>query len=108
MANKDFYKASEVPQFQEDVCKKTCIMNGKCIEEGKDNHWFLMCPHYHQWKLGYTSFVDEQFRWEREHPEEAKAKHDALVARAKAWGDEQRRLKKEAKEKKKQLKKTKK
>ena len=107
MANKDFYKASEVPQFQEDVCKKTCIMKGKCIEDGQDNHWFLMCPHYHQWKLGYTSFVDEQFRWEREHPEEAEAKHKELVARAKAWGDEQRRLKKEAKEKEKQLKKQK-
>jgi hypothetical protein len=39
--------------------------------------------------------------WEREHPEEAEAKHAALVARAKAWGDEQRRLKKESKTKEK-------
>ncbi len=101
MANKDFYKVSDIPQFQEDVCKKTCIMKGKCIDDIKDPHWFLMCPHYHKWKLGYSSFVDEQIQWEREHPEEAKAKHDASVARAKAWGDEQRKLKREAKAKEK-------
>lgn len=97
MDNKDFYKASDVPQFQQDVCLKTCIMKGKCIEEGQDNHWFLMCPHYHQWKLGYTSFVAEQIQWEREHPEEAKEKHKALVSRAKAWKE----LKKSTKKKKK-------
>lgn len=101
MANKDFYKASDVPQFQEDVCKKTCICKGKCIEDGKDNHWFLMCPHYHSWKLGYGSFVWDQINWEREHPEEAEQKHKELVERAKAWGDEQRRLKREAKAKEK-------
>ena len=99
MANKDFYKASEVPQFQEEVCKKTCIVNGKCINEGKDNHWFLMCPHYHRWKLGYTNFVIEQIEYDRTHPEEAKARHDATVARAVAWKEEQKRLKKEAKNK---------
>ena len=75
----------DIPQFQQDVCLKTCIMKGKCIEEGQDNHWFLMCPHYHQWKLGYTSFVAEQIQWEREHPEETKEKHEAMVARAKIY-----------------------
>lgn len=94
MDNKDFYKASDVPQFQQDVCLKTCIMNGKCIEEGQDNHWFLMCPHYHQWKLGYTSFVAEQIQWEREHPEEVKAKHETMVARAKTWKESQKSTKK--------------
>ena len=94
MDNKDFYKASDVHQFQQDVCLKTCIMKGKCIEEGQDNHWFLMCPHYHQWKLGYTSFVAEQIQWEREHPEEVKAKHKAMVARAKTWKESQKSTKK--------------
>lgn len=107
MANQSFYDKKDVPQFQEDVCKKTCIMRGKCIDEGKDNHWFLMCPHYHQWKLGYTSFVAEQIQWERDHPEEAAAKHQEKVERAKAWGDEQRRLKREAKKKENESKKSK-
>lgn len=101
MANKDFYKEIDVPQFQQDVCLKTCICKGKCIEEGKDNHWFLMCPHYFNWKLDIKSFVIEQLEWERLHPEEAEEKHKQLVERAKAWGDEQKRLKKEAKEKEK-------
>ena len=108
MANKDFYKESDIPQFQEEVCKKTCIYNGRCIEEGKNKHWFLMCPHYFNWKIGYKSFVQEQFEWVREHPEEAEEKHRQLVERAKAWGDEQKRLKKEAKEKEKAEKKQKK
>lgn len=101
MPNKDFYKASEVPQFQEEVCKKTCVMNGKCITDGQNDHWFLMCPHYFNWKLGIKTFIEEQLEWERTHAEEAEAKHKALVERAKAWGDEQRRLKREAKAKEK-------
>ena len=68
------YDKKDVPQFQEDVCKKNCIMKGKCIDEGQDAHWFLMCPHYHSWKLEYTSFIWEQIKWEREHPEEAEKK----------------------------------
>ena len=99
MANKDFYKVSDVPQFQQDVCLKTCIMKGKCIEEGQDAHWFLMCPHYHAWKLQYGSFVWDQIQWEYEHPEETEQKHKELVARAKAWDVEQRKLKREAKAK---------
>lgn len=66
------YDPKDIPQFQEDVCKKTCIRKGKCIEDGKENHWFLMCPHYHQWKIGYTSFVWENIQWELEHQEEVK------------------------------------
>lgn len=88
------YESKDVPQFQEDVCKKTCIMKGKCIEDGQNNHWFLMCPHYHQWKLGYTSFIQEHIQWEIEHPEEAAAKHAALVQRAKEWKTSQRKRKK--------------
>lgn len=57
MAKNDFYVEKDVPNFQENVCRKNCVMQGKCIEESKDVHWFLMCPHYHSWKLGYTSFV---------------------------------------------------
>lgn len=93
MPNKDFYKASDIPQFQQDVCLKTCICKGKCIEEGKDNHWFLMCPHYFNWKLDVKSFVIDQLQWEQEHPEEAEAKHKALVERAKAWKASQKKTK---------------
>ena len=70
------YDKKDVPQFQEDVCKKICINKGSCIEENRDAHWFLMCPHYHSWKLEYTSFVWEQLRWEKEHPEEAAVKKE--------------------------------
>ena len=101
MDNQIFYDKKDIPQFQADVCKKTCIMKGKCIEEGQDAHWFLMCPHYHAWKLQYGSFVWEQIQWEYEHPEEAEQKHKELVARAKAWGDKQRKLKRDAKAKEK-------
>lgn len=94
MTKKEFYNEKDVPQFQEDVCKKTCIMKGKCIEDGQGLHWFLMCPHYHSWKLGYGSFVWENIKWEKEYPKEAKQRYDALVARAKEWGAEQRSLKK--------------
>ena len=72
MAKNDFYVEKDVPNFQENVCRKNCVMQGKCIEESKDVHWFLMCPHYHSWKLGYTSFVFEQLRWKREHRDENK------------------------------------
>lgn len=105
MASKEFYNEKDVPKFQEEICKKKCVMNGKCIEDQQENHWFTMCPHYHRWKLGYTSFVWDQIEWNREHSEEAELKHKELVAKAKAWGDEQRRLKKEAKAKEKESKK---
>ena len=101
MDNQSFYDKKDIPQFQADVCKKTCIMKGKCIEEGQDAHWFLMCPHYHAWKLQYGSFVWDQIQWEYEHPEETEQKHKELVARAKAWGDKQRKLKRDAKAKEK-------
>ena len=70
------YDKKDVPQFQEDVCKKKCINKGSCIEKYTDPHWFLMCPHYHSWKLGYTSFIWEQIEWEREHPEEVAKRHE--------------------------------
>ena len=93
MANKSFYDPKDVPAFQEEVCKKTCIMKGKCIENGKDDHWFLMCPHYHSWKLQYGSFVWDQMQYDREHPEEAEKKHKELVERAKAWKASQKKKK---------------
>ena len=99
--NKKDYEVKDVPSFKEEVCKKTCIMKGKCIEDGQNSHWFLMCPHYHQWKLGYTSFVAEQIQWEREHPEEAETKHKEKVERAKAWKAEQKAKAKTEKSKKK-------
>ena len=92
MANKSFYDRKDVPSFQEDICKKICLMKESCIKEGKDDHWFLMCPHYHQWKLGYEgSFVQHQIKWEIEHPNEAEAKHQALVEKAKAWKKSQKK-----------------
>jgi hypothetical protein len=60
-------------------------MKGKCIEEAKNEHWFLMCPHYFNWKLGIKTFVTEQLEWERTHPEEVEAKHKKEVEKAKAW-----------------------
>ena len=97
--NKKDYDVKDVPSFKEEVCNKTCVLKGKCVNEGKDNHWFLMCPHYHRWKIGYANFVIEQIEYDRTHPEEAKARHDAEVAKAIAWAKEQKRLKKEAKDK---------
>lgn len=54
----------DIVTFQNEVCKKTCILKGKCIEEGKNDHWFLMCPHYHPWKFGYTSFIWDKMKEE--------------------------------------------
>lgn len=59
------YDKKDIPSFQEQVCKKTCIYKGKCIEEGKDSDWFLMCSHYFNWKLGIKPFVIEQLQQER-------------------------------------------
>lgn len=98
MANASFYDKKDVPQFQEDVCKKTCILKGKCLEENKDEHWFLMCPHYHSWKLQYDSFVWEQLIWEREHPEEVAKKLEKNKEIAKKLSAEKRAAKKTKKE----------
>ena len=70
MPNKSFYNEKDIPQFQEEVCNKTCIMNGKCVKDEKDDHWFLMCPHYFNWKIGFKSFIAEQMEYDRLHPEE--------------------------------------
>lgn len=85
------YDKNDIPDFQEQVCKKTCIMKGKCIKEAKNEHWFLMCPHYFNWKLGIKTFVTEQLEWERNHPEEVEAKHKKEVERAKAWRASQKK-----------------
>ena len=45
------YEEKDIPQFQIDVCKDKCKMKGSCITDEKENHWFLMCPKYHTWKL---------------------------------------------------------
>lgn len=96
------YDEKDVPQFQEEVCKKTCIMKGKCIKDGQNKHWFLMCPHYFNWKLQIPpSFVAEQIQWELDHPQEAEAKHKALVEKAKAWKASLKTTKKSSKTKKK-------
>lgn len=91
------YDKKDVPQFQKDMCSK-CVLKGKCIEEGKDDHWFLMCPHYHQWKLGYTSFVMEQMDWQREHPEENEAKCKERAEYAKRVKEQIKASKKKEKE----------
>lgn len=98
MANKDFYKESEIPQFQEEVCKKTCIMKGSCIEFGYDNHFFLMCPHYFNWKIGFKSFVAEQLEWQREHPEEVEKQKEKNRELAKKLRAEKKKNKKEENE----------
>ena len=79
------YDKKDIPDFQEQVCKKTCLYKGECIKEGKDNDWYLMCPHYFNWKLGIKSFVIEQLEWGLEHPEEAEAKYKSFVEQAKTW-----------------------
>lgn len=93
MPSKDFYKESEVPQFQEEVCKKTCIMKGKCIEEGYDKHFFLMCPHYFNWKIGFKSFVAEQLEWQKEHPEEMEKQKEKNRELAKKLREEKKNKK---------------
>ena len=92
------YDKKDVPAFQEQVCKKTCVCKGKCIKDGKDDHWFLMCPHYFNWKLGIKTFVAEQLEWERNHPEEVAERHKIAVEKAKAWRKEQREKKKQQKQ----------
>ena len=79
------YDKKDIPVFQEQVCKKTCLYKGECIKEGKDNDWYLMCPHYFNWKLGIKSFVIEQLKWGLEHPEEAEAKYKTFVEQSKTW-----------------------
>ncbi len=64
------YDEKDVPQFQEEVCNGRCKMKGKCLSEYKDNHWYLMCPHYFNWKIEYVSFIEEQEKWNEEHQEE--------------------------------------
>ena len=90
------YDPKDVPAFQEEVCKKTCVMQGKCIREERDNHWFLMCPHYFDWKIGFKSFVAEKEEYWKAHPEEAEAKRKAnqeLAQRLKAQYKTQRKKK---------------
>lgn len=93
MQTKDYDK-KDIPQFQEDVCKKTCILKGKCIDEDRDPHWYLMCPHYHSWKLGYGSFVWDYLRWEREHPDEVQEKHKKNLEIAKKMKEDKKAEKK--------------
>ena len=80
---KTFYDEGDIPQFQKEVCMNTCVNKGSCVDEMQDNHWFLMCPHYHSWKLGYTSFVREQLIYLREHPEEAEENRKKNIELAK-------------------------
>lgn len=91
------YDPKDVPQFKEEVCKKTCILEGKCIEKYEDPHWFLMCPHYHSWKLGYGSFVWDYLQWEREHPEEQEEKRKQNLELAKKLREEKKKAKKDGK-----------
>ena len=94
MANKSFYDKSDLPTFREEVCKKTCIMKGRCIEDGQDDHFFLMCPHYFNWKTEFKSFVAEQLEWQREHPEEAEARRQANLELSKKIKAQRRQAKK--------------
>ena len=88
------YDPKDVPAFKEEVCKVTCRMKGKCIDDGQPDHWYLMCPHYHSWKLEYTSFVWEQLKWDKEHPEETEEKHKHNLEVSKKLREEKKKTKK--------------
>lgn len=83
MAN--IYNEKDIPQFQKEICKKECILSGRCIEKGYNNNYFLMCPHYHRWKIGYSSFVIEQIKWEQEHPKETQQRYEEIKEKSKMW-----------------------
>ena len=71
------YDSKDVLAFKEEVCNNTCIMKGKCIAEGQDDRWFLMCPHYFSWKIGFKSFITDQEEYLKNHPEEAEIRRKA-------------------------------
>lgn len=89
------YDPKDVPVFKEEVCKTTCRMKGKCINDERDDHWFLMCPHYHSWKLGYTSFVWELLKWQEDHPEEMEEKRKKNLELAKKLKEQKKKPKKD-------------
>ena len=89
------YDVKDVHQFKEEVCNKTCTQRGKCVEEEKDDHWFLMCPHYFNWKIGFVSFVSEQLKWQEEHPEEMEEKHKKNLEIAKMLKEQKKKAKKD-------------
>lgn len=68
------YDTKDIPKFKQEVCTKTCVLNGKCIEDGKDEHWYLMCPHFFNWKIEFHSFVADNIKDLIEHPIEVKPK----------------------------------
>ena len=86
------YDPKDIPAFKEEVCKVSCRMKGKCINDGRDDHWFLMCPHYHSWKFEYTSFVWDQLRWQEEHPEEMEEKHKQNLELAKKMKEQKKKI----------------
>lgn len=84
-----------VPAFQEEVCKKTCILKGACIlDPNKDNHWYVMCPLYFNWKLNYSNWIIDQLRREREHPEEAEEQYKKNVRIANKIREERKKERK--------------
>ena len=91
------YEPKDVPKFKEEVCKMTCVLDGKCVNEGKDDHWFLMCPHYHSWKLECKSFVWDEIAWQEKHPEEVEKKHKQDLELAKKLKEEKKKVKKNEK-----------
>lgn len=95
-SNKAFYDEKDLPKFKQEKCN-TCKLKTFCFEEHSDNNrWFLMCPHYFNWKLDLPkTFIEENVDWEREHPEEAAAKHKREVERAKTWRASQKKKKNE-------------
>ena len=72
-------------------------MKGKCINDNREDHWFLMCPHYFNWKIGYVSFVAEQLKWSEEHPEEQEEKRKQNLELAKKLREEKKKVKKNEK-----------
>jgi hypothetical protein len=57
-----------------------------------------MCPHYHSWKLGYSSFVWEQIDYYRQHPEEAEANRKKNLEVAQKMKEAKKGVKKKSEE----------
>ena len=84
----------KVPDFKNEVCSK-CSWINQCND--KDNHWFMMCPKFFNWCIGFKSFVAEQLEYQREHPEEMEKEKEKNKKLATKLTKEKRAAKKKKK-----------
>lgn len=61
------YDEKDVPLFRKDVCCE-CVCFNYCLD--KDNHWFLMCPKYFNWKMGCKTYISEMLNYQRNYVKE--------------------------------------